>query len=50
VKRGERHFFPDEEPEEDFPWIDSSFYNGMCRYCGHEDHRDPKCPYKPLEG
>lgn len=45
-----RHFFPDEEPESDFPWFSYESYSGMCGFCGHDDHDAEHCPVRPQRG
>lgn len=44
---GKRYFWPDEEPEPDFPRISHESYEGTCKFCGHEGHNHRRCPNKP---
>lgn len=43
-----RYFFPDEEPEPDYPWFSFDSYRGLCGFCGHADHGQSRCPNRPL--
>lgn len=54
MKRGKRYFFPDEEPEPDFPWLDLGYAetSDLCPRCGLKGHRyvpgRSECPNDPV--
>jgi hypothetical protein len=54
MPRGKRHFFPDEEPELDYPQMDYGYAatGKLCSRCGSADHKyDPgkvECPNDPM--
>jgi hypothetical protein len=47
MPRPSRHYFPDEEPEDDHPWL-SEYFQDLCSFCGHPSHGKEICPNKPL--